>query len=109
MPVQPPNNVTAPLGLEPGAVVYRSPGCGACERKGFAGTIGVFEAMPVDSHVGRLIICGADEAAIGNHVFRTWPNLAAAARALVIQGFTTTEEAIELLRPHPFGFRRNDD
>jgi general secretion pathway protein E len=98
-PMQPPNKVTAPLGLEPGAVVYRSNGCGACGGKGSAGPIGVFETMPVDAHVGRLIVCGAEEAAIANHVFRTWPNLTAAARALVIQGLTSAEEAIELLRP----------
>jgi general secretion pathway protein E len=98
-PVQPPNVITAPLGLERGAVVYRAQGCDTCDGKGFAGPIGAFETLPVDSHVGRLIACGSDEAALANHVFRTWPNLAAAVRALVIQGFTTAEEAIELLRP----------
>lgn len=98
-PMQPPNSITALLGLEPGTVVYGAQGCGICEDKGFAGPIGAFETLPVDSNVGRLIVCGSDEAAIANHVFRTWPNLAAAARALVIQGFTTAEEAIALLRP----------
>lgn len=98
-PMQPPNSVTALLGLEPGAVVYGAQGCGTCEGKGFAGPIGAFETLPVDANVGRLIVCGSDESAIANHVFRTWPNLAAAARALVIQGFTTADEAIALLRP----------
>lgn len=101
-PVQPPSSVTAPLGLEPGAVVYRAPGCGSCDGNGFSGPIGAFEALPVDSNVGRLIVCGGEEAAIANHVFRTWPNLAAAVRSLVVQGFTPAEEAIELLRPQPF-------
>ncbi|HYW15008.1 MAG TPA: ATPase, T2SS/T4P/T4SS family [Allosphingosinicella sp.] len=96
---QPPNSVTAPLGLEPGAVVCRANGCGRCDGKGYAGPIGVFEALPVDSNVGRLIVCGAEQAAIANHVFRTWPNLAAAVRALVIQGHASAEEAIELIRP----------
>lgn len=99
VPIQPPNDITAPLGVEPGAIVYRSQGCVACQGKGFAGPIGAFETMPVDSNVGRLIVCGAEEAAIANHVFRTWPNLAAAARDLVIRGFTTPEEAIGLLKP----------
>lgn len=98
-PVQPPNTITAPLGLEAGAIVYRAPGCGRCDGKGFAGPIGVFEAMPVDSDVGRLIVCGAEPAAIANHVFRTWPNLAAAVRALLVQGLITADQAIELLRP----------
>lgn len=101
MAMQPPNNVTAPLGLEPGAVVYRAQGCGTCDGTGFAGPIGALETMPVDSNVGRLIVCGAEQAAIANHVFRTWPNLAAAVRALVIKGFTSAEEAIELLKPQP--------
>lgn len=98
-PVQPSNAVTAPLGLEPGAVVYRAPGCGTCDGEGFAGPIGVFETMPVDSNVGRLIVCGAEQAAIANHVFRTWPNLAAAVRALVVQGLAGAEDAIEMLKP----------
>lgn len=98
-PVQPPASVTAPLGLEPGAVVYRAPGCGTCDGSGFAGPVGAFETMPVDSNVGRLIVCGAEEAAIANHVFRTWPNLASAVRSLVVQGLTSAEEAIEILRP----------
>lgn len=98
-PVQPPASVTAPLGLEPGAVVYRPLGCGSCDGTGHAGPIGAFEALPVDSNVGRLIVCGAEEAAIANLVFRTWPNLAAAVRDLVVRGFTTAEEAIGVLRP----------
>lgn len=99
MPVQAPDGVTAPLGLEPGALTYRANGCGICDWTGFAGPIGVFETMPVDATVGRLIACGTDEAAIANHVFRTSPNLAAAVRALVGQGFTTPESAVKLLRP----------
>lgn len=97
-PVQPASNLTAPLGIEPGAIVYRAQGCGTCEGSGFAGPIGAFETLPVDPTVGRLIACGADEAAIANHVFRKWPNLAAAVRALVAGGFTTAEEGIALLR-----------
>jgi general secretion pathway protein E len=100
-PVQPPNDVTAPLGLEPGAVVYRAQGCVACGGKGFQGAIGAFETLPVDSNVGRMIVCGADDAAIANHVFRTAPNLSAAVRALVTQGFTTAEEGVGVLRPQP--------
>jgi general secretion pathway protein E len=100
-PFQPPANITAPLGLEPGAVVYRAQACGTCDGRGFAGPIGVFETMPVDSNVGRLIVCGAEGAGIANYVFRTCPNLAAAARALVVEGLTTAEEAIGLLKARP--------
>jgi len=98
-PVQPTNSVTAPLGLEPGAVAYRAQGCGCCEGSGFAGAIGAFETLPVDATVGRLIVSGSDQVAIANHVFRRWPNLSAAVRALVVQGFTTAGEGTALVRP----------
>jgi general secretion pathway protein E len=99
IPQQPPNGITAPLGIEPGSVVFGAQGCGACGDRGFAGRIAAFETIPVDSNIGRMIVCGADEAAIANHVFLTSPNLPTAVRALVTQGLTTPEEAIAVLRP----------
>lgn len=98
-PWQASHKLAAPLGLEPGAIVYSGRGCHGCEESGFAGPIGVFETLPVDATVGRLIACGADESAIANHAFRKWPNLAAAARALVARGLTTPDEAIGVTRP----------
>lgn len=98
VPVQPPNAVTAPLGLDPGSVVYEARGCRSCAASGFAGHAAAFEAIPVDDHVGRLIVGGGEPAAIANHAFRTWPNLASSARALVSHGETTAGDAVQLIR-----------
>lgn len=98
-PEQAPGSVTAPLGLEPGSAIQRPQGCANCEGTGFTGPIGVFETLPVDATVGRLIAGGSDQAAIANHVFRKWPNFAAAVRTLVAQGFAAPEDGIALLRP----------
>ena len=98
VPVQPPNAVTAPLGLDPGSVVYEARGCQSCAGSGFAGLAAVFEAIPVDDPVGRLIVGGGEPAAIANHAFRTWPNLAASVRALVSRGETTAGDAVQLIR-----------
>jgi len=98
-PTQASHKLAAPLGLEPGAIVHSARGCGSCEGSGFAGPIGVFETLPVDITLGRLIASGADASALANHAFRKWPNLAAAVRAVVAQGFTTSDEGLELLRP----------
>lgn len=97
-PVQPGNAVTAPLGLDPGGVVYRAPGCAECGGSGFAGPAAAFETLPVDSTVGRLIVCGAEKAAIAGHAFRSWPNLAATARTLAVTGQIDADEALRLIR-----------
>jgi general secretion pathway protein E len=97
-PVQPGNAVTAPLGLDPGGVVYAAPGCATCGGSGFAGPAAAFEALPVDATIGRLIVCGAEEAAIAGHAFRSWPNLAATARTLAMTGQISAEEGLRLIR-----------
>ncbi|HYG46658.1 MAG TPA: ATPase, T2SS/T4P/T4SS family [Allosphingosinicella sp.] len=97
-PVQPGNAVTAPLGLDPGGVVYQAPGCSECGGSGSAAPAAAFETLPVDATIGRLIVCGAEEAAIAGHAFRSWPNLAATARTLAMTGQIDAEEALRLLR-----------
>lgn len=97
-PIQPGNAVTAPLGLDPGSVVYEAGGCALCGGTGRAGRVAAFETLPVDSTIGRLIVCGAEEAAIAGHAFRTWPNLAATARTLAAAGRIDAAEALRLIK-----------
>jgi general secretion pathway protein E len=97
-PAQPGNAVTAPLGLDPGGVVYEAGGCVDCGGSGYAGPAAAFEALPVDATIGRLIVCGGEEAAIAGHAFRSWPNLAATARTLAVTGQITAQEALRLIR-----------
>ena len=86
------------LGVRTGSIVTRAVGCGACKGTGFAGRIGVFEALRVDAAIRRLINEGADEAAIVRHAFASAPTLSGAALALVQAGETTPEEAIRVSR-----------
>jgi general secretion pathway protein E len=86
------------LGIAPGAIVYEPRGCGACGGAGYKGRIGLFEAIRVDDTIRRLINADADEAAVSAHAFRASPRLAAAARALVVDGTTSPEEAIRVSR-----------
>ncbi len=98
VPVQPGNGVTAPLGLDPGAVVYEAGGCALCGGTGLKGCAAAFETLPIDATIGRLIVCGAEEAAIAGHAFRSWPNLAATARTLAVTGQIDAGEAVRLIR-----------
>ena len=86
------------LGLAPNDIVYRPIGCAQCGNSGYKGRIGVFEAVRIDPAMRKMINEGADEAAIARHAFRAAPNLSAAARALVMRGETTPEEAIRVSR-----------
>ncbi|GGB35275.1 type II secretion system protein GspE [Sphingomonas metalli] len=86
------------LGVPASATIYEPVGCEQCNHTGFKGRVGVFEAVRVDDTIRRLINEGGDEAAIAAHAFARTPNLAAAARDLVVAGLTTPEEAIRVSR-----------
>jgi general secretion pathway protein E len=97
-PVQADGSLASLLGFDKGTVVYRPVGCDACNHTGFAGRIGVFEAVRVDETIRRLINDNGDEAIIARHAFLNAPNLGSAARELVRTGQTTAEEAIRISR-----------
>lgn len=97
-PIQATGSLSALLGFEPGTMVYEARGCGACGGSGYKGRIGLFEAVRVDDTIRRLINAGGDEAVIASHAFRNAPNLGAAARALVLEGKTSAEEAVRVSR-----------
>ena len=100
----PAGETVAPLlGVDPAATVYEAVGCEQCNRTGFKGRIGVFEAVRVDATIRRLINEGGDEDAIARHAFAPkegggGDTLATAARRLVEQGLTTAEEAVRVSR-----------
>ncbi|MDQ3471992.1 MAG: Flp pilus assembly complex ATPase component TadA, partial [Pseudomonadota bacterium] len=97
-PVEAEGGLASLLGFDSGTTIYRPLGCGECGQSGYRGRVGVFEAVRVDSTVRRLINNGADEADIAAHAFRGAANLGSAARALVLAGTTTPEEAIRVSR-----------
>jgi general secretion pathway protein E len=97
-PAQAGGNVSAQLGFDPGTFVYEPRGCRSCDGSGYRGRIGLFEALPVEDPIRRLIGMDGDEAVIASHAFRDRPNLSGAARAMVRQGQIGAEEAVSLSR-----------
>ncbi len=91
------------VGIKTGRTVYRAVGCEECGQTGFKGRTGVFEAVRIDATIRQMINDGADEAAMARHAFAKSPNLAAAARKLVLAGETTPEEAIRISRTEDSG------
>ena len=86
------------LGIQPGTTVAAAKGCPACAQSGYAGRIGVFEAIRIDDAIRRMIHDNADELAIAAHAFADTPSLLQSARALVLAGETTPEEAARITR-----------
>jgi len=91
-------SVSALLGIDEGTLIYRAHGCPSCGQSGYKGRIGVFEAIRIDDTIRRMINEGGDESRIARHAFLNAPNLVSAARALVLGGETSAEEAIRISR-----------
>jgi general secretion pathway protein E len=96
-PVQADGSVSALLGFDPGTFLYAPRGCPSCEG-GYRGRIAVFEALPIDGAIRRLVRMGGDEAVIASHAYRDRPNLSGAARFMVRQGLIGAEDAVFLAR-----------
>ena len=88
----------APLGLEEGATIHVPHGCEKCGGSGYSGRLGVFEMIRIDRSMRELMLSGADEIVIARHAFANSPNMASSARRLVLEGRTTVEEAVRILR-----------
>ncbi len=90
------------VGISADATVMAAVGCGECSETGYRGRIGVFEVVRITDEIRRIILDGGDEVAISACAFAPEsnmpPTLAGAARALVLAGVTTPEEAVRVMR-----------
>ncbi len=86
------------LGLQGVKVVYKGKGCSGCFNSGFKGRQGIFELMPVVSHVRQQIIASVDADALRKSSLGSMITLRQSAADLVKQGITSSAEALRLLR-----------
>ena len=102
---EPADAATARLaGVAEGQMLFRAQGCAQCGQTGYAGRVGVYEAIRVDDRIRRLIsesaseddIAAAAQAAGGG-------TLSSEARAYVVEGLTTVEEALRVTRQEMAG------
>lgn len=98
VPEQADGNVSALLGFDPGTFIYAPRGCRNCEGSGYRDHVGIFEALPVEDPIRRLIAMGGDESLIASHAFRDRPSLSGAARLMARQGLIAAEDAVALSR-----------
>jgi general secretion pathway protein E len=97
---EPADAATARLaGVAEGQMLYRAQGCAQCGQTGYVGRVGVYEAIRVDKTIRRLISEGAAEDEIARTAREAGGGtLAQEARACVLEGLTTVEEALRVTR-----------
>jgi general secretion pathway protein E len=88
------------LGIPVGTPVMTPHGCANCGGSGWKGRIGVFEVVRMTEAIRKIILAGGDEADIAAQALADGPPLSGAARALVVAGLTTPEEAVRVMRAH---------
>jgi type II secretory ATPase GspE/PulE/Tfp pilus assembly ATPase PilB-like protein len=78
-----------------GAKVYEPAGCDKCDNRGYHGRIGLFELLPIDEDLARLIVEGANEAQIIRRAReRNIPGLRDDAAMKLLAGVTSFDEII---------------
>jgi general secretion pathway protein E len=80
------------------APLFHAVGCDRCNHSGYAGRLGIHEAVVVGDAVRRLIGENADEDSIARCAFTGGRRLFDAARDAVAAGLTTLEEAVRVTR-----------
>ena len=78
--------------------MWRPHGCPHCNQTGYVGRVGLYELIKVDDRVRRLIAAEAEEEAINAVAFDASGTLSLRARALVLDGTTSVEEAVRVTR-----------
>ncbi|MFW6180122.1 MAG: type II secretion system ATPase GspE [Spirochaetota bacterium] len=95
--------VLAEEGIDPALFesreVYRAEGCSACRDTGFQDRVGIFEMIPVDQEVRRMIIEKRDAATIRERcVSRGMRTMLHEGLDKVLQGVTSLEEVMRVIR-----------
>src|SRR5690606_41530528 len=76
------------MGRDFDGVLYQSVGCPRCNHTGYAGRMGVYEAIALDDEMRRLIRDHADEDTLARAALARADRLAGAARAAAANGAT---------------------
>jgi type IV pilus assembly protein PilB len=90
-----PPGIACDLGLEHVTKFYKGVGCPACKSTGFKGRVGVYEYLPLDTEIKRMIVRGAPEGELLETARRNgMVSLIEDARHKIEQGLTTVEEVL---------------
>ena len=98
VPVDPLQQAAFPEAQLP-ALVWRAQACPQCNHTGYAGRTGIYELLPIDEELKRLIHDGEGEHALRQHAEkRGMRNLRQDGMRWIAEGITTPEEILRVTR-----------
>jgi len=98
VPVDPLQQAAFPEAQLP-ALVWRAQACPQCNQTGYAGRTGIYELLPIDEELKRLIHDGEGEHALRQHAEkRGMRNLRQDGMRWIAEGITTPEEILRVTR-----------
>jgi len=78
--------------------VYRKKGCNNCDFTGYTGRLGVYEVMPINKEIKKLIAVGAHDIEIEDSAIACgMKTLNQACLGHILKGYTTIDEFIRVL------------
>ena len=78
-----------------GSRIYEPKGCPLCKERGYRGRLGVFELLPIDDDLARLIVEGCDEALLARRAReKKIPSLRDDAADKLLAGLTSYQELV---------------
>ncbi len=97
-PMQLDEAVAKYLGMNPGETVYKGRGCDVCGGKGVKGRVGIYEVMPMNARLRKMVAAAAiteeiHKAALEDGML----DLKAYSAWLIRQGLTTIEEVLQVV------------
>ena len=78
--------------------LYHATGCPQCNHSGYSGRTGIYELVPIDESMRRLIHDGAAEHALERHAREIAPSIRHDGLRRVLAGETTLEEVLRVTR-----------
>ncbi|WP_404337524.1 type II secretion system ATPase GspE [Sphingomonas sp. MMS12-HWE2-04] len=84
--------------LKPGKKIWRRGGCDACHGEGYRGRAGLYEVVPVDDRLQKLVHDGASEAELEKAARKLGPSLLEDGVAKIREGMTTVDEVARVTR-----------
>ncbi|NVK30037.1 MAG: type II secretion system ATPase GspE [Gammaproteobacteria bacterium] len=78
--------------------IYGAKGCEHCNYSGYSGRSGVYEVTPINGEMRTLIHDGASEAELEAKARAQTPSIADDGRRLVLEGLTSVEEVLRVIR-----------
>lgn len=82
----------------PALTLFRATGCAACNHLGYRGRAGIFEVVPIDDRIRVMIHDNAGEHEIKKYVLSLYPGIDRNAGDKVLQGKTSIEEMVRVIR-----------